>query len=96
MTTGELYVQAMASTQRYVDGVRPEQWTAPTPCTEWNVKQVANHVIGENLWAGELFKGKTIAQVGTAFDGDVVGVAFSGSAEQFLNARVFRHDYSLS
>ncbi len=73
MTNGDLYIQAMASTKRYIDGVRPAQWTAPTPCTEWDVKQVANHVIGENLWAGELFNGRTIDQVGTRFDGDLAG-----------------------
>jgi len=74
MTTGDLYVQAMASTQRFLDGVRPAQWSGPTPCTEWDVKQVANHIIGENLWAGELFNGRTIAQVGTRFDGDLAGI----------------------
>jgi hypothetical protein len=51
-TPGQLYVKAMAATQRYMDGVRAEQWHAPTPNTEWDVKQVANHVIDENLWAG--------------------------------------------
>jgi hypothetical protein len=42
----------MAATQWYMDGVRADQWHAPTPNTEWDVKQVANHIIGENLWAG--------------------------------------------
>lgn len=72
-TTGELYVRAMAATQRYMDGVRADQWHASTPNTEWDVKQVANHIIGENLWAGELFHGKSIAEVGNKFDGDVAG-----------------------
>jgi uncharacterized protein (TIGR03086 family) len=72
-TTGELYVRAMAATQRYVEGVRANQWEDPTPNTEWDVKQVANHIIGENLWAGELLRGKTIAEVGNKFDGDVAG-----------------------
>ena len=72
-TPGELYVKAMAATQRSVDGVRADQWHAPTPNTEWDVKQVANHIIGENLWAGELLRGKTIAEVGNRFDGDVAG-----------------------
>jgi uncharacterized protein (TIGR03086 family) len=72
-TRGELYVKAMANTQRYVDGVRADQWHAPTPNTEWDVKQVANHIIGENLWAGELFHGMTIAEVGDKFNGDVAG-----------------------
>jgi uncharacterized protein (TIGR03086 family) len=72
-TTGQLYVRAMASMQRFIDGVRSDQWHAATPCTEWDVTQVANHVIGENLWAGELFAGKTVAQVGDHLDGDLAG-----------------------
>lgn len=67
-TPGELYVKAMAATQRSMDGVRADQWHAPTPNTEWDVKQVANHIIGENLWAGELLRGKSIAEVGNKFD----------------------------
>ena len=70
---GELYVKAMAATQRYMDGVRADQWHAPTPNTEWDVRQVANHIIGENLWAGELLRGKTIAEVGDKLNGDVAG-----------------------
>ena len=64
----------MAATQRYMDGVRDDQWHAPTPNTEWDVKQVANHIIGENLWAGELLHRKTIAEVGNKFDGDLAGL----------------------
>ncbi len=72
-TPGELYVKAMAATQRFMDGVRADQWQAPTPNTEWDVKQVGNHIIGENLWAAELLRGKTIAEVGNKFDGDLAG-----------------------
>jgi uncharacterized protein (TIGR03086 family) len=63
----------MNLTRRYVDGVPADRWHAPTPCSEWDVKEVANHIIGENLWAGELFKGKTIAEVGSKLDGDLAG-----------------------
>jgi uncharacterized protein (TIGR03086 family) len=84
-TTGELYTQAMAATRRFIDGVRSDQWHAATPCSEWDVKQVANHIIGENLWAGELFAGKTIDQVGSRLDGDLAGddpaAAYRDSAE---------------
>jgi len=86
MTAGDLYTQAMASTQRYIDGVRAAQWPDPTPCTEWDVKQVANHVIGENLWAGELFIGRTIAQVGTRFDGDLTGDDPAAAYRQSVDA----------
>jgi uncharacterized protein (TIGR03086 family) len=72
-TNGELYVRAMQRTQGYLDAVRADQWSLPTPCTAWNVKDVANHIIGENLWAAELFKGRTIGDVGSALDGDLAG-----------------------
>lgn len=73
MTNGQLYARAMLATQRIIDQVRPDRWHSPTPCTEWDARQVANHIIGENLWAGELFQGKTVAEVGNALDGDLTG-----------------------
>jgi uncharacterized protein (TIGR03086 family) len=73
MTPADLYIRAMDGTRAYLDAVRPEQWLDPTPCTEWNVRQIANHIIGENLWAAELLEGKTIEQVGDRLDGDLAG-----------------------
>jgi uncharacterized protein (TIGR03086 family) len=73
MTTGDLYIKAMTVSSRVLDAVRPEQWQSPTPCTEWSVRDVANHIIGENLWAAELLKGRTIAEVGNRLDGDLAG-----------------------
>jgi uncharacterized protein (TIGR03086 family) len=28
--------------------VRPDQWNAPTPCAAWDVRALANHVVGAN------------------------------------------------
>ena len=71
--TGNLYSRAMESTQRYISGIRGDQWTSSTPCAEWNVKQIVNHLVGENLWAGELFAGKAVADVGDRLEGDLAG-----------------------
>jgi uncharacterized protein (TIGR03086 family) len=49
------------------------RWSAPTPCAEWNVRAVVNHVVGEHLWAGPLLEGRTVAEVGDAFEGDLLG-----------------------
>lgn len=38
---------AAEAAARVVDGVRPELLGAPTPCTEWDVRQLLNHLI---LW----------------------------------------------
>jgi uncharacterized protein (TIGR03086 family) len=51
----------------------PTAWTAPTPCAEWDVRTLVNHVVGELLWVPPLLEGATIADVGDRFDGDVLG-----------------------
>jgi len=53
--------------------LRDEQWSASTPCTEWDVRALVNHLVGEWLWMAPLIEGQTIAEVGNRFDGDVLG-----------------------
>jgi uncharacterized protein (TIGR03086 family) len=50
-----------------------DDWSGPTPCTDWNVRALVNHVVGEDRWTKPLVDGKTIAEVGDAFDGDLLG-----------------------
>jgi uncharacterized protein (TIGR03086 family) len=50
-----------------------EQWSAATPCTEWNVRALVNHIAGEYLWVREMVAGKTIAEVGDRLDGYLLG-----------------------
>jgi uncharacterized protein (TIGR03086 family) len=50
-----------------------EQWSGPTPCAEWNVRTLVNHVAGEYLWVPEMLAGRTITEVGDRLDGDVLG-----------------------
>jgi uncharacterized protein (TIGR03086 family) len=62
----ERYVQLA----RQIDGA---QWSASTPCAEWDVRTLVNHVAGEYLWVPELMTGKTVADVGGRLDGDLLG-----------------------
>jgi uncharacterized protein (TIGR03086 family) len=48
-------------------------WTAPTPCTAWTVRDLMNHLTSEHLWAPHLLRGETLAEVGDRYDGDVLG-----------------------
>ena len=53
--------------------MRPGQWAAPTPCTRWDVRRLVNHLASEQLWVPPLLGGATVRQVGSRFDGDVLG-----------------------
>src|SRR5215472_7641409 len=48
----EAFDQAITSTAAIVKTVRPDQAGAPTPCTEWTIRDLLNHVIG-TLWLSE-------------------------------------------
>ncbi|MFI5628892.1 TIGR03086 family metal-binding protein [Streptomyces sp. NPDC051664] len=57
-----------------VHAVRDDQWSASTPCTEWSVRDLVTHLTSEQLWVPPLVtEGRTVAEVGDAFDGDVLG-----------------------
>lgn len=64
---------AMGEFDRRVRAVRPDQWRDPTPCTEWDVRALVNHLVVEQLWAPLLLNGATIDDVGDRFDGDQLG-----------------------
>ncbi|MGZ4561015.1 MAG: TIGR03086 family metal-binding protein [Mycobacteriaceae bacterium] len=48
-------------------------WGNDTPCSDWTVRELVNHLTAEHLWAPRLLAGESIEQVGSAYDGDVLG-----------------------
>lgn len=64
---------AMTGFDRVVGQIGDDQWDAPTPCTDWSVQDLLNHLVNEQLWTPELLHGATLADVGDRFDGDVLG-----------------------
>lgn len=67
------YARAVAAFGALVHAVSPEQWGDGTPCAGWNVRQLVNHVAGENAWVVPLLEGRTIDDVGSSLDGDLLG-----------------------
>jgi uncharacterized protein (TIGR03086 family) len=80
-----LHREALGATRQVVAGIRRDQWTEPTPCDGWNVRDLVNHIVVGNWWVAELAKGRTIDEVGSKLDGDQVGAvpldAYDQSAE---------------
>lgn len=73
MALVDRYRESVRSFNDRVGQVGPDQWTAGTPCADWDVRALVNHVVGEQLWSVPLFAGATIAEVGQRFDGDLLG-----------------------
>src|SRR5262249_46332417 len=44
-----LYYRAASLADATVSAVRPDQFDDPTPCTQWTVRQLLNHLITGNL-----------------------------------------------
>lgn len=73
MEAAVLHRRCVESWQQRLDGVSGEQWDGPTPCEGWSVRDLVNHVVGEELWTAPLVRGSTIEEVGDRFAGDVLG-----------------------
>jgi len=69
----ELMAGAIHAFEHRLGAVGTDQWKAATPCADWDVRTLVNHVVGELLWIPPLLEGRTIAEVGDRFDGDILG-----------------------
>ena len=69
----EVHARALDDTRRFIAGITPAQWTGPSPCSDWDVRALVNHVVSGNFWVAPLVEGQTIAEVGDRYDGDVLG-----------------------
>jgi uncharacterized protein (TIGR03086 family) len=69
----DLYRDSVSAFAARVARVRPDQWQAATPCLDWNVRALVNHVVAEERWSVPLFAGATVAEMGSRFDGDLLG-----------------------
>ncbi|MEO5975463.1 MAG: maleylpyruvate isomerase N-terminal domain-containing protein, partial [Ilumatobacteraceae bacterium] len=94
----QLHRQALAATRNVIAGIKSDQWHVSTPCAEWDVRELANHLIAGNWWAAELANGATISSVGDRLDGDVLGTdplrAYDDSAA--VAANVFEREGVMS
>lgn len=70
----DLYRRALGEFGARVHAVAPDQWGCPTPCKDWEVRNLVNHLVAEQLWVPPLLAGKRVADLGPGFAaGDVLG-----------------------
>lgn len=90
MEPKDLFERALDHASGCIRLVDPEHLGNATPCTEWNLKQLINHIVYELSWVPDMLEGKTIAEVGDKYDGDLLGEdyqrAWDNVAEKALSA----------
>jgi uncharacterized protein (TIGR03086 family) len=70
----DLYGRALDEFGKRVHAVAADQWGCPTPCKDWEVRSLVNHLVAEQLWVPPLLAGKRVADLGDDFAaGDVLG-----------------------
>ena len=69
----DLHARSVEDFAAVVAGVPADAWSRATPCADWDVRALVNHVVGEERWVPPLLEGATIEAVGDRFDGDLLG-----------------------
>lgn len=84
---------ALDRAAQLVDAVGPDQWERPTPCGDWTVRQLLNHLVGGNRLFTRVLRGEQLPppdQLGRRSGEDQLGddpaAAFRETAGELLDA----------
>ncbi|MBD0691733.1 TIGR03086 family metal-binding protein [Streptomyces sp. CBMA123] len=84
------FLLASGEFERILRSVRPGQWTLPTPCTDWNVRQLVHHMARGNLNYLLLLHGghrtEFLRLRETDAPGDSPAAAYAASVRQLADA----------
>ena len=73
--------RALMEFGRRVRAVTPDQWSAATPCSDWDVRALVHHLVVEQLWVPDMLAGRTVEEVGDRYEGDRMGDDVVGAWE---------------
>jgi uncharacterized protein (TIGR03086 family) len=65
--------QARAAFGRRLRAVGPDDWGLPTPCTQWDVRRVVNHVVGHEFRMALLYQGGSLERFVATREDDFLG-----------------------
>ena len=65
--------EARTAFERRLHAVGPDDWGLPTPCGDWDVRQVVNHVVGHECRMALLLRGGTLEQFIAVREDDFLG-----------------------
>lgn len=86
MDAKQIFAKATKQVAAVMGDVTVDTYAQPTPCSEWDVQALANHMVNELAWVPDLLQGKTIAEVGSKYDGDLLGQDAAAAWKHYLSA----------
>jgi uncharacterized protein (TIGR03086 family) len=72
--------RACAATGDQIEAIAAGDWSAPTPCTDWSVRDLVAHLVGMNLVLVAIFEQGPMPERGVDRLGDAPAEAFRRSA----------------
>jgi len=85
--------RVLASVDRLIAGVKPDQWSNPTPCTEWDVRQLVSHMVSGNLRFAALVRGEPVPAVANDDSPEAFRAAGAALRDSFLQAGALERSY---
>jgi uncharacterized protein (TIGR03086 family) len=76
-----LHERASQHFARLVAQVADDQWDVTTPCSEWNVRALVDHVVRWNTFMPDLLNGLSIQEMMQPFERDILGDNAAAAAE---------------
>ena len=78
--------RSFAAVGELIDAIQPDQWSAPTPCMDWTVHRLVEHLVGKNLVFIAVLAEQPLPQRGAGMRSDQLGSAYRDSAAALLDA----------
>lgn len=79
-SSGETLTRALNATGRLITAIREDQWSTPTPCADWTVRDVVDHLVVGNLIVAALLVGQAPPDRDTDYLGDDAVAAYHHAA----------------
>lgn len=82
----DLLARSFAAVGDLIDAIQPGQWAAPTPCLDWTVHRLVEHLVGKNRVFLALLAEQPPPRRGDGVPSDQLTDAFRESADSLLEA----------
>ena len=73
----EIFILSNVALQNVIQQIKEDQWKLPAPQNmsrnPASVRELVNYLAYDDAWVPDVLAGKTIAEVGTKYDGDLLG-----------------------